>query len=229
MSRLIGNLFGLLLMAAASLAYAADTASFLDLRAQPPITGDMTVGAAKSATCIACHGPNGNPVVPIFPRIAGQHVDYLYWRLVAFKRFGPASSPMAVIVRSLTDTDMRNLAVYFAAQTPANAPAAAPLGNGRGEEIYLRGDQARGIPPCQGCHGQDATGPSERGGPYAVYPALRGQNAAYLVSRLQALRSGVPQPTTAEFTMHGVAHGLDDASIQAIADWLASLAAGAAR
>jgi cytochrome c553 len=229
MSRSIGNLFGLLLMAWASLAHAAGTASFLDLRAQPPIAGDVTVGATKTATCVACHGPNGNPVVPIFPRLAGQHVDFLYWRLVAFKRFGPASSPMAAIVPSLTDADMRNLAAYFAAQTPADAPAAAPLGSGRGQELYLRGDSARGIPPCQGCHGQDARGPQQRGGPYAVYPALRAQQSSYVVARLTDFRKGLPQRTTSDYIMHGVARTLDDESIQAIANFIGAQTAGDGR
>ena len=39
--------------------------------------GDPARGKAKSEACQACHGPEGNSDNPAFPRIAGQHADYL--------------------------------------------------------------------------------------------------------------------------------------------------------
>ena len=37
--------------------------------------GDAAVGQAKSAICGACHGADGNSVIPNWPKLAGQHAD----------------------------------------------------------------------------------------------------------------------------------------------------------
>ena len=47
--------------------------------------GDVNAGKEKSATCAACHGPDGNAPVTIYPKIAGQHADYIYKQLQEFK------------------------------------------------------------------------------------------------------------------------------------------------
>ena len=128
-------------------------------------------------------------------------------------------------VTNLTDTDMRDLAVYFAAQTPtAGSVAAAPAPKaGAGETLFLAGDAARGIPPCQGCHGADAQGTPIATGQYAAYPSLRGQSSMYVVARLTSFHNNLPHDTTNDFIMSGVAATLDNDSIQAIAGWLSSL------
>jgi cytochrome c553 len=202
---------------------------YTDLRRIEPIHGDVAAGERKAAVCHACHGV-GAPVAPTFPRLAGQRPDYLYHRLVLFKTAGPkdpyySQSPMRSQVTSLTDTDMRDLAVYFAAQTPtAGSVAAAPAPKaGAGETLFLAGDAARGIPPCQGCHGADAQGTPIATGQYAAYPSLRGQSSMYVVARLTSFHNNLPHDTTNDFIMSGVAATLDNDSIQAIAGWLSSL------
>lgn len=202
----------------------AGAADWTDLRGAAPIRGDAAAGAAKATVCVACHGPNGNAIVPMFPRLAGQRADYMYWRLVGFKR--DPQSPMAAQVANLGDADMRDLASYFAAQAPTAgaAPTPAPA---RGETLFLHGDPARGAPPCQGCHGVDANGPADAR--LGTWPALRGQHADYVVSRLKAYRDGKPGDSSNGFVMEGVARTLDDASIDAIAAWLAALPPAAAR
>lgn len=207
----------------------AHAGSFVDQRRIEPIHGDAAAGAAKAITCVACHGPNGNAIVPTFPRLAGQHATYLYQRLLEFKHADSKSpyysaSPMPTQVAALSDTDMRNLAAHFAAQTPTSSLTAAGTKPGdRGEHLFYEGDPEHGIPPCQGCHGADARGPVPGDGRYAAYPSLRGQQAPYLVTRLRSYRGNQPQYGSNNFIMHGVAHSLDDESIQAIATWLASL------
>jgi cytochrome c553 len=213
----------LLLTAASALAAAP---RYTDLRHVEPIHGDAAAGAKKATVCFACHGANGASVAPTFPRLAGQRADYLYRRLVSFKRADPKDpyysvSPMTPNVANLSDTDMRDLAAYFSLQTPpASAAAAAP---GNGEALFLAGDPARGIPPCQGCHGAEAGGPSLSTGQYVAYPSLRGQYAPYLIARLTSFRKKLPHDTTNDFIMGDVAQTLDDESIQAIAAWLSSL------
>ena len=124
-----------------------------------------------------------------------------------------------------TDADLRDLAVYFAAQMPTagNVPTAPVAAAGKGEALYLGGDPARGIPPCQGCHGADARGTSIAAGQFAAYPLLRAQYSMYLVARLTSFHKNLPDDTTNDFIMGGVAQTLDEESIQAIAAWLSSL------
>jgi cytochrome c553 len=203
--------------------------SYVDLRRVEPIRGDMTSGAAKTTACVACHGPSGNSMVPQFPSLAGQRADYIYDRLVAFKAVNAkdpayASSPMPAQAQDLSDHDMRNIAVYFAAQVPTAPGLPPPEADRRGETLYLEGDHVRGIPPCQGCHGPGAQGgPVGSGSQYVAYPRLRGQHAAYLVSRLTNFRDKPANSSSNDFIMHGIALTLDDGSIQSIAAWLESL------
>jgi cytochrome c553 len=207
----------------------AGKSRYTDLRRIEPIHGDVAAGEKKAAVCHACHGV-GASVAPTFPRLAGQRPDYLYHRLVSFKTADPkdpyyAQSPMRSQVVNLSDGDMRDLASYFAAQTPTAAsvtPAPQATG-GKGENLFLAGDPAQGIPPCQGCHGADATGPSTAAGQYAAYPSLRGQYSIYLAARLTSFHNNLPHDTTNDFIMGDVARTLDNDSIQAIAAWLASL------
>jgi cytochrome c553 len=209
-------------LAAALLCSAAQAGDWIDQRGEAPVRGDAAAGAAKAAVCVACHGPNGNAVIPAFPRLAGQRADYLYGELRKYKRGTRPESPMTAQAAPLGDADMRNLAAYFAAQAPTPSPAATPAAaSGRGEALYRDGDPARGIPPCQGCHGVDAAGvPDAR---FAAWPALRGQHADYLVARLRGFRDGHLADSSNDFVMRGVAATLDDASIAAIAGYLASL------
>jgi cytochrome c553 len=221
----VGVVAGALLLMAASALTAAPR--YVDLRHLEPLHGDAAAGAKKATVCFACHGADGLSVAPTFPRLAGQRADYLYHRLVSFKRADPKDpyysvSPMTPNVANLSDTDMRDLAAYFSSQTPP-ATAAAAAAPGKGEALFLAGDPVRGIPPCQGCHGAEAGGPSISTGPYAAYPSLRGQYAPYLIARLTSFHKNLPHDTTNDFIMGDVAQTLDDESIQAIAAWLSSL------
>jgi cytochrome c553 len=207
----------------------ADEPRYIDLRRIEPVHGDAVAGARKAAVCHACHGV-GASVAPMFPRLAGQRPDYLYHRLISFKRAGPkdpyyAQSPMRPQAVNLSEVDMRDLAAYYAAQTPtaANVAAAPTEIASKGQTLFLSGDPARGIPPCQGCHGADASGTSIATGQYAAYPSLRGQSSIYLVARLTSFHNNLPHDTTNDFIMSSVAHTLDNDSIQAIATWLSSL------
>jgi cytochrome c553 len=223
-SPLGGVVFGALLLVAASALAAAPR--YADLRQIEPIHGDVAAGQKKAGVCFACHGASGASVAPTFPRLAGQRADYLYQRLLSFKRATPKDpyysvSPMTPIVANLSDADMRDLATFFSSQTPPASTAAPALG--KGQTLFLAGDPARGIPPCQGCHGADAGGPSISTVQYAAYPSLRGQYAPYLIARLTNFHKNLPHDTTNDFIMGSVAQTLDDESIQAIAAWLSSL------
>ncbi len=222
---------GVIFMVAMGVPGAARSAPrFTDLRRIEPIHGDAAAGAQKSAVCLACHGANGVSVAPTFPRLAGQRPDYLYHRLVSFKQADPkdpyySKSPMTAIAVTLSDEDMRNLATYFSAQVPQATDVAAPAASAvKGAALFYAGDPSHGVPPCQGCHGAEASGVNSRAGQYAAYPSLRGQYGPYIIARLTSFREGLPNDSSNDFIMAGVAHALDDESIQAIAAWISSLA-----
>ncbi len=78
--------------------------------------GNYEAGKAKSASCAACHGADGVSTVASFPKLAGQHRDYLYQALKDY-RSGKRKNPiMAGQAQNLSDTDMLDLAMYFSKQ-----------------------------------------------------------------------------------------------------------------
>ena len=78
--------------------------------------GDYEAGKAKSTTCAACHGADGVSTVPSFPKLAGQHRDYIYQALEDYKAGRRKNPIMAGQVQALSDTDMQDLATYFSQQ-----------------------------------------------------------------------------------------------------------------
>jgi cytochrome c553 len=79
-------------------------------------TGDAEAGRAKAQPCKACHGEAGISVSPEFPKIAGQHPDYLATALKHYK-LGKRKNPIMVgQVANLSETDMLDLAAYFSSQ-----------------------------------------------------------------------------------------------------------------
>jgi cytochrome c553 len=198
----------------------------LDLRRIEALHGDAAAGKTGATVCGACHGPLGIAPVPLFPNLAGQKAEYLYWRLVAFKRAAKPESPMTAQVANLDDVAMRDLAAWFASLPPP-AAAAAVANNGsstQGETLYRDGSPARGIPPCQGCHGADAHGHprADESAQWRVYPALHGQHAAYLLQRLKDLGADASPLSSSAHVMAPIARSLDADSAAAIASWLES-------
>ena len=77
---------------------------------------DVEKGRAKAEqVCAACHGKDGNtPVDPSYPKLAGQHADYLYESLRAYKTETRKNAIMGGIAKPLTSAEMRDLAAYYA-------------------------------------------------------------------------------------------------------------------
>jgi predicted CXXCH cytochrome family protein len=87
--------------------------------------GDIAAGRALAENCTACHGETGTSANAGWPNLAGQKPDYLANALKAF-RAGLRKDPlMGGVARGLSDTDIANVAAYFAAQ---NCPAAPQEG-----------------------------------------------------------------------------------------------------
>jgi cytochrome c553 len=90
------------------------------LAAAPARAADMEA-AKKIVTqvCQACHGVDGNSASADFPRIAGQHRDYIAKALRDYKSGARKNPIMAGFAATLSPQDIDNLAAYFAAQPPA--------------------------------------------------------------------------------------------------------------
>ncbi len=79
--------------------------------------GDIEAGKKKAAeVCAACHGPDGNSPVPDFPKLAGQHADYMVSTLKKYKNGKRANPIMMGMAAMLSDADMENVSAYYAAQ-----------------------------------------------------------------------------------------------------------------
>ncbi len=78
--------------------------------------GDAAAGKDKSATCAACHGADGNSATPDFPRLAGQHADYLQRALIDYQLGNRKNPIMQGQVANLSRRDIADLAAWFSSQ-----------------------------------------------------------------------------------------------------------------
>ena len=203
-------------------ALAAVVASFA-VMASTAQAGDAAAGKAKSAVCAACHGADGNSATPMWPKLAGQNEAYLLKQLKEFKkgmetqgaqgRFEPSMAPMAA---PLSDTDMADLAAYFASQEVHYAGVKKEFLDA-GQKLYRGGDTSRGVPACTACHG-----PNGKGMGSAMFPAIGGQQVDYTINQLKAFRTG-QRKNDPNGMMRGAAKNLTDEQITALANYLVGL------
>ncbi|MBS0319339.1 MAG: cytochrome c [Proteobacteria bacterium] len=85
----------------------------------PASAADIAAGKAKvQQICAACHGLEGNSTTPDYPRLAGQHPDYLAKALRDYQSGKRKNAIMAPMAAGLTAADIDNVAAYYAAQPP---------------------------------------------------------------------------------------------------------------
>ena len=176
--------------------------------------GTPEAGQAKSVTCMACHGMDGNSANPEWPTLAGQHSSYIIKQLKHFKageRQNALMSPMAMI---LSDQDMEDLAAYFSTQKLVATGETEPSKLQRGQSIFRAGIPSRGVPSCSGCHG-----PSGAGIAGAAFPQIGGQHAVYAAAQLRGYKSGT-RATDPNSMMRTIAARLTDEEIDAVASYL---------
>lgn len=77
---------------------------------------DVEKGRAKAEQiCAACHGKDGNtPIDPSYPKLAGQHRDFLYQALLDYKTDRRKNAIMGAQAKTLSKADMENIAAYYA-------------------------------------------------------------------------------------------------------------------
>ena len=195
--------------------------------------GDAKAGATKAGACAACHGLDGNPTDPQYPRLAGQPERYVAQQLALFKS-GERSTGMAAVMQpfaaALSAQDMRDIGAYFATQKAGAGVAddsvitSGPNKDMKfyevGERLFRSGDIARGVPACMACHG-----PNGAGNPGPAYPGIGGQQSAYVARRLQEYRTGTTTERDAKLfnVMAAVAKPLTDEEIQSLASYVQGL------
>ena len=66
-------------------------------------SGDAEAGQVKAATCVACHGVDGNSAVPTFPKLAGLGHKYLLKQMQDIRDGRRPVALMAGQVDNMTD------------------------------------------------------------------------------------------------------------------------------
>lgn len=187
--------------------------------------GDAAAGQGKAAICGACHGADGNSMIPNFPKLAGQGEHYTVKQLKDIKSGVREVPEMTAIVASLSDQDFADLAAYFAAQKHSSGTVDPALLE-RGQRLFRGGDLANGVAACASCHGATGKGMNEAG-----YPALAGQHAGYIEAQLKAFRAagredaeGKRRTNDGEAKMmQATAARLSDNDIKALASYINGL------
>lgn len=176
--------------------------------------GDVKAGQEKSAMCVACHGTDGNSVVAMYPKLAGQSANYLAKQLADFKSGVRVDPIMAGMVAGLSTTDMDDLAAYYAVQT--STPGTSETSE-IGHKLYFGGDAKKGVAACVACHGVKGKGMAQAG-----FPAIAGQNSDYLKKQLATFKDGSRSNDNNKI-MRNIAIKLSDSDVDAVVKYLSSL------
>lgn len=183
--------------------------------------GDAEAGKGKTAMCAACHGPDGNSLVPMYPKLAGQSASYLVKQLTEFKlgmtsagKSGRVDPVMGGMAMALSEQDIADVSAFYASQ---KSTAGNGVANAEGKKLYLGGNAEMEVTACVACHGING-----KGMPSAGFPALASQNAEYLKSQLEKFRSGA-RNNDLNGMMQGVAANLTDEEITALSQYMSSL------
>jgi cytochrome c553 len=204
--RALMGLAGVMVLVYAGLSTAAENAA--------PAKPDVARGKQIASTvCVACHGADGNSVVPTNPVLAGQNADYIAAQLAAFKSGARPSPIMQGMAAPLSPEDMRNVGAWFESQKPVGHFAHDKALAERGQQIWRSGVKATDVPACAGCHGAAGHGIP------AQYPRLAGQYPDLSLGWLKAFASGArPNPV-----MGQVASKLSENDMKAVAEYISGL------
>lgn len=162
-------------------------------------------------SCFLCHGAEGESSSEIFPKLAGQHWEYIAKQLENFKSGKRKSTAMTDMVARLQPDEMVALGKYFEKKSvPAEAVKDAPLA-AVGSYVYHVGNRYSGVPACASCHGKEAMGTS-------ALPRLAGQYAIYVENQLKSF--GKRERTNDNAVMHSIVQKMTPLEMAAVAEYL---------
>jgi cytochrome c553 len=196
-------------------AKAESTAPSVAKAEAPAAKPDLVKGQAiATQVCASCHAVDGTRGVPAYPILQGQHPEYLVKQLTEFKA-GIRDNPiMKAMASALSETDMKNVAAFYASKQAKPGFAKSKENVALGEKIFRGGIAEKSVPACAACHGPTGSGLPVK------FPRLGGQFGDYTEAQLVAFRSGArhngPQ-------MADIAARMSDKEIKAVADYINGL------
>lgn len=164
--------------------------------------------------CFICHGTEGESSSPVFPRLAGQHANYVARQLADYKSGKRKNDTMQAMVADLSADDMRLLGMYFESKPSRTHAVADPELAQVGRFVYNRGNPFSGVAACADCHGAAGHGTDK-------LPRLGGQHAAYVENQLKAFSKR--ERTNDNAVMHTIASKLSELELKAVASYISGL------
>ncbi len=178
----------------------------------------VEAGKVKSAACGACHGMDGNSLIPMNPKLAGQNQAYIVKQVKDFKANTTRQNAiMFGMVAALSDEDAADIGAYFQAQAISQAAPFDKTKAAAGRELYKGGDLQKGIPACQACHGPTGDGIAGVG-----YPQVGGQYVEYTLAQLKAFKDGTRSNDDKQL-MRSIVEKMSDEEMAAVANYIAGL------
>lgn len=178
--------------------------------------GNIEAGKAKSVTCAACHGEDGNSPSKLYPKLAGQHPGYLVKQLQQFKNGERENAIMMGMAAILSEEDMRDLAAYYASKNTTPETITPELASA-GQKIYMGGKGDVKMAACSACHG-----PRGNGLELANFPKISSQYPAYIKTQLHNFRSK-KRGNGPNGMMTGIAAKLTDEDIELLSQYISAL------
>ena len=73
------------------------------------------IPAAQVAACAGCHSPSGAGIPAHYPRIGGQHAEYVEAQMLAFRSRERTNSPeMTAMAERMSDREIKAVSDYIA-------------------------------------------------------------------------------------------------------------------
>lgn len=164
--------------------------------------------------CFLCHGAEGESSTALYPRLAGQHYQYIAKQLADFQAGRRKSDTMVSMVEGLTSEEMVALGVFFEKKPTEARPATDKQLSAVGEFIFHRGNEYSGVAACASCHGDRGLGSPQ-------LPRLAGQGRKYTESQLASFNKR--ERTNDNAVMHSIASKLTELEIKAVALYISTL------
>ena len=164
-------------------------------------------------SCFLCHGAQGESTSEVFPRLAGQHAEYIAKQLTAFKSGQRKSTAMAEMVSKLTPDEMLALGKYYEKMSIPREEPKDPQLAAMGRYIFHNGNKFSGVPACVNCHGTNAEGA-------ANLPRLATQFSGYIHTQLKSFNKR--DRTNDNAVMHVVAEKMTELEMAAVAEYVSS-------
>jgi cytochrome c553 len=189
-------------------------AYYASLEPPPPMAADtakktaapldpLAAGKAAADACAGCHGETGVSSMAGTPSLVGFDEKYFVAAMNAYKSGQRKHDLMQSVAVSLSEADVRNLALHYALQKPARAPTPAKGNAAAGKAASAA---------CAGCHGEQGVSSNP------ANPSLAGQDTDYFAAAMRAYKDG----TRSEETMKLAASNVGDAVIADLAAYYAA-------